>query len=176
MRSNCLFEAVKAKLKDWKNVHILYLPPRWNGGHLHFFWLEGDTVYHFTHETDDESKQSYFFKGFVKKIKLTTFEASILHKMIFPYKKDNIKLAKKLHLPSVDEPGYLNWELYEADYEDSKNFPKKNKICKRVLISDGVNIFTKEIEDLKESDYKTLKWKYLSPYDNCWKTLSRAGW
>lgn len=24
--SNCFFEALKAKLKDWKNVEVIYLP------------------------------------------------------------------------------------------------------------------------------------------------------
>ena len=30
--SNCLFEAIKAKLKDWKNIRIIFQKPH------HFLW------------------------------------------------------------------------------------------------------------------------------------------
>ena len=49
------------------------------------------------------------------------------------------------------------------------DFPEKNKICKYVLVSDEANqIRSVKIEDLKK---KYMDWKYLSPYDDCWKIL-----
>ena len=35
--SNCFIEAVKAKLRDPKNNHIIYLTPEINRGLWHFF-------------------------------------------------------------------------------------------------------------------------------------------
>lgn len=49
MMSNCLFEAVKAKLKNPKNVKILYWTPAMNNGRWHFLWrnLKDNTISHF---------------------------------------------------------------------------------------------------------------------------------
>lgn len=37
MYSNCLFEAIKAKIKDPKNVQIRLIPPSINNWNLHFY-------------------------------------------------------------------------------------------------------------------------------------------
>lgn len=48
-RSNCLFQAIKHKLKDWKNIKIKLLF-YWNHflPHLHFYWQDSLFDYHFT--------------------------------------------------------------------------------------------------------------------------------
>ena len=46
MYSNCLFEAIKAKIKDPKNVYIFRVPKRFGGGAIHFMWYDGKKYYH----------------------------------------------------------------------------------------------------------------------------------
>lgn len=46
MYSNCLFEALKAKIKDPKYVRIIRLPKEVNAGICHIMWIKGDTVFH----------------------------------------------------------------------------------------------------------------------------------
>lgn len=72
--SNCLFEAIKAKIKDPKNVKILIIPRKLNrdGNErnsigFHCFWKIGDLVYDFK----CESNVKYFwqlllFKGYIR--------------------------------------------------------------------------------------------------------------
>lgn len=49
--SNCLIEAVKAKLKDWKNVKITYVSPFCNEVFCpHILWSDGKYDYDFGNE------------------------------------------------------------------------------------------------------------------------------
>jgi hypothetical protein len=47
-RSNCLFQAIKHKLKDWRNIKIKLLF-YWHGffPRLHFYWQDSCFDYHF---------------------------------------------------------------------------------------------------------------------------------
>lgn len=44
MHSNCLFEALKAKIKHPNTVQILFLKGRVFGKYSHFMWRENDEV------------------------------------------------------------------------------------------------------------------------------------
>lgn len=46
MYSNCLFEALKAKIKHPKTVQILFLKSRVFGKYSHFMWREADKAKH----------------------------------------------------------------------------------------------------------------------------------
>lgn len=167
--SNCLVEALKAWIKDPKNVKIIYLPKKWNHGAKHFLWVKGGKVYHY--EARNQNNRKLFFKGIYKEQNLDTFEAFILH--ILGYKPDIDKriVAKKLHLPSLNKEGFLNWAVYYPD-DDILDFPEKNKICKYVFIHDEKGIRTELIENLNKDDFEFLQWKYLSPYDDMWNILN----
>ena len=47
--SNCLFQALKHKIKDWKHIKIkvLFYWHKWRP-HLHFYWQDAFFDYHFT--------------------------------------------------------------------------------------------------------------------------------
>ena len=168
MYSNCLIEAVKAKIKDPK-VGIIYLPKKWNNGSRHFMWIKGDKVYHYTHGGSERA--SFLFKGTIEEQSFETFEAFILHRVGCKWEIDKKVVGEKLGLSSVKKEGYLNWSRYWPE-EGLIDFPEKNKICKYVLVSDEVNrIRSVKIEDLKKEEIKYMDWKYLSPYDDCWKIL-----
>lgn len=169
MYSNCLIEALKAKIKDPKNVHIIYLPKKWNMGINHYMWVKDGMVYHYTHDKVN-TKQQYLFKGYVKKQSMEAFEAFILRQNRFCFEKDRIKFAKKLRFPSINKPGYLEWERYLPG-DGMNNFPEKNRICKYVYVTDSNTIMkVVEIESLKKEDIKDMDWKYFSPYDENYGT------
>jgi len=74
--SNCLAEAVKAKLKDWKHVKIYFCKPRiTENGHfqmMHFMWSDGIADYDFS---DREANglpwyKCFWFKGSIRRFEL----------------------------------------------------------------------------------------------------------
>lgn len=132
-------------------------------------WVKGDKVYHYTHE--ESEKGGLLFKGIVKEQDFETFEAFILHKLSYNWDVDKKAVGKKLGLPSIKKEGYLDWSRYWPE-EGLTDFPEKNKICKYVLLSAETDqIRSVKIEDLKKEEIKYMDWKYLSPYDDCWKIL-----
>lgn len=131
--------------------------------------VKGDKVYHYTHE--ESEKGGLLFKGIVKEQDFETFEAFILHKLSYNWDVDKKAVGKKLGLPSIKKEGYLDWSRYWPE-EGLTDFPEKNKICKYVLLSAETDqIRSVKIEDLKKEEIKYMDWKYLSPYDDCWKIL-----
>lgn len=167
MYSNCLFEALKAKLKDPKHVQIIHLPRSWNDGHSHYLWIKDNQVYHF----EAQGKHlRFFFKGKLKSQSLEAFESFILHKNSFAYKADKIDFAKKLHLPSTKEIGFLEWGTYFPN-DGYTEFPRKNRICRKIIVSDSSNISTMLIDEATKDNLCNKYWKYLSPYTDMWITL-----
>lgn len=167
--SNCLIEAIVAWMKDPKNVKIIYLPKKWNNGRRHFLWIKGDKVYHY--EAKNKNNRKLFFSGIYKEQDLDTFEAFILRRLSFNPDIDKKIVAKKLHLPSIDKAGFLNWTCYFPT-ENILDFPEKNKICKYILIHDETGIRTMLIDNLSKDNFEFMEWKYLSPYDDNWNILT----
>ena len=67
--SNCLIEAVKAKLKN-KNVKLYFCKPK-KGQMFHFMWDDGNASYDFSDCEEDELKwfQRFLFSGRIRKFK-----------------------------------------------------------------------------------------------------------
>lgn len=69
--SNCFFEAIKAKLKNWKSVKITYIPARYNECYCpHFLWSDGEADYDFGIERYLRWYERIWFKGQIRKRKL----------------------------------------------------------------------------------------------------------
>lgn len=67
--SNCLIEAIKAKLKDWKNIKITYVSPFDNEVFCpHFLWSDGVYDYDFGNEgKGDQGLLNWtFHKGHIR--------------------------------------------------------------------------------------------------------------
>lgn len=98
--SNCLFEAIKAKIKDPKNIHIFLLPPKLNNGRYHFYWIDDNqpNIIKSFINPKATSKQSFLFKdGEFDKHKRDVFENFTIQRL---YRQTNsleemLKLAKK---------------------------------------------------------------------------------
>lgn len=165
--SNCLIEALKAKIKDPKNVKIVYLGKKINNGARHCLWInyKTNTVTHYTHSEDE--KFYGLFKGYYKQSSIEDFEAFLLNRAYF--KGISVqKLAKKYKLPSFNKPGFLDWYLYIPEF-NQYNLPKQNQLAKYILYFDGSekNIKMLKIKDLdlqELSKKEAFNWKYVSPY------------
>ena len=71
--SNCLFEAIKAKLKDPMHINIHVIPPRLNNSVFpHFWWDDGFRGYDFK---QDKKGSILFFKGHVRDYSLHTYRS-----------------------------------------------------------------------------------------------------
>lgn len=82
MISNCLFEALKAKLKNPKEVVIHRIPAKFLGSIFpHFWWSVGDEAYDFKSCKASRKFQVLLFKGEVRSEDLVTFEAFVAHKV-----------------------------------------------------------------------------------------------
>ena len=71
--SNCLIEAVKAKLKNWKHVKIICVSPFDNESFCpHFLWSDGEYDYDFCNIRDDRPMIVYWtlHKGNIRRREL----------------------------------------------------------------------------------------------------------
>lgn len=66
-----MLEAVKHKLRDWKNVKITYIPPQYNEVFCpHFMWSDGIADYDFGVERHLKWYEYPCFKGEIRKRQL----------------------------------------------------------------------------------------------------------
>ena len=69
--SNCFREAVRAKLKNWKNVKIQFAPPWVNEVFCpHFLWTDGKYDYDFGVNKVIKWYQIFCFKGTIRRRRL----------------------------------------------------------------------------------------------------------
>ncbi len=97
MYSNCLFEAIKAKLKDPKNVQIIFLPQRLNiYKGCHFLWIDKTCGSDIFFEFVDDSKKArtrrhFFFKGHVSSTSKESLQRAINAKL----NREALKIERK---------------------------------------------------------------------------------
>ena len=181
MYSNCLFEAIKAKIKDPKTVQIIYLKGGLFGKKAHFMWRNGCEIFHAYNPKG--SSNIFIYKVSYKNISFDSFEAYVLDAIKkLPFEKQII-YAKKLHLKSIEIPGVLNWtNLIKDSDPDFSNVPKKEdfyyltKILRsepliKVLINRKIKTLT--FDELISCE-KIIQWKYVTPFDNDYTTIN--GW
>lgn len=104
MYSNCLIEAIKAKLKDPLNIKLGIIEPRINGGNLHFYWIDNKEkrVYHYKDPNNAKGLKTYFFPGKLSYYDdIDFFYTLLIHKC---YKaglsiKETFAYAKRHHVP-----------------------------------------------------------------------------
>lgn len=76
--SNCLLEAIKAKLKDWKNIKIIHIPAKKNDVNCpHWMWLNRKTmeVQDFHCDIYLEHWWNFFWwKGWIRTLSYEAFE------------------------------------------------------------------------------------------------------
>lgn len=80
--SNCLIEAIKAKVKDPENVRIHFMSRKLNRGSFHWYWydLKEGSMMSFSHDKSYRG-QTALFKGFINANGFTMFEGTQFAKM-----------------------------------------------------------------------------------------------
>lgn len=77
---NCLTAAIGAKIRDWKNIKIIYLPPEQanSGGFPHFLWFDklDNNVYDFKSlEQQNSIFEVFWCKGEIKRRPLKVYQS-----------------------------------------------------------------------------------------------------
>ena len=139
-KSNCLIEAIKAKIKDPQNVRIGYLAPSINHGELHFWWIKESEgkAYHF--RSDKDEKFHFFFLGSICRNDLNVFQDFVIRKCFDAGKstQETQKYGRKagLNIP-IDaieadfywrgdpDSEYAKW--YESTHQINVNIEKVEK-------------------------------------------------
>lgn len=173
MYSNCLFEALKAKIKHPNTVQILFLKGGVFGKYSHFMWREADKVKH-AYNPKINWWNIWLFKPSFKVNSFDAFEAYILDCIKnLPY-KEKLKYANKFNLRSSQIPGVLDWAAYlpnldlkpkKEDYEYLLKVLRKGIPIK--VISDK-EISIKAFEDLREG----MQYKFITPFDSDYVALN----
>ena len=114
MISNCLIEAIKAKIKN-PRIKIRMYPPFLNNGSCHFYWVDSDTVYHFV---KNNNRTFILFSGYIKDCRKSVFYSFMGHRLYsasLSNKDLAIKLSKKYHLPFTEGDIEQIWFNEEND-------------------------------------------------------------
>lgn len=120
-KSNCLIEALKAKIKDPRNVRIGYLAPSINHGELHFWWIKDSEgkAYHF--RSDKDEKFHFFFLGSICRNDLVFFQDFVIKRCFYSKKsvKATLKYCRKAGLIVTEkaiEDGFYQRSNYDSNY------------------------------------------------------------
>lgn len=173
MYSNCLFEAWKAKLKDWNNVYIFNTPKELNNTH-HFMWKRDDKYYHAKIASNRHWWNYIWHKVKLKEIPNYVFDRYIVNYSEWEDLKTKKKIAKITNSDFAKIGKGWNWSLAEHRHdeliskEDVKYFEKVLKIkAKFKIIKNG---------EMQIVDYKgflefgktkdDFEWKLLDYFDD----------
>ena len=93
--SNCLFEAIKAKIKEWKNIKIFFIPTRFNDESLfHFMWLNTSSNELYDFKADKPITmifKSLLFRGLVRKIDFKNYYSHYMNAKVTKFLKDKYR-------------------------------------------------------------------------------------
>lgn len=69
--SNCFIEMLKHKVKNWKNVKVTCIPPRYNEVFCpHFLWSDGEYDYDFGTKRYLKWYEVFWFQGCIRRREL----------------------------------------------------------------------------------------------------------
>lgn len=181
--SNCLIEALKAKLKDPKNVKIFSIDKRISRSGKHIMWMNttNNTISHATWLKEKSNPVWYEYK--IKTISLETFQKLVVESA-FRYYKNNKKKAidfiKKWNIDIFNING-VQWTqaFYDEDPEWStlplkKDYDKLSKffgkkIPIKVIQNSEIRIIY-NFEDLEKLP-EGYGYKYITPVDEDFTAL-----
>ena len=129
--SNCLIEAIKAKIKDPKHVKLLFIPKKYNEHNsisFHCFWMKDDIVYDFRAESFNKKHlwQLFLFKGHIRANEKKYYER-IMRELTDNYcKKLSENLGKKLYFKDqyTENTERANMKLVERDWFKVSEIPE----------------------------------------------------
>lgn len=167
MKSNCLFEALKAKLRNPIGVKMFKVPKELNEV-THFMWRDGDFYWHAY--TKDYSKNHFLFDFRVKKIPAYVFESYVIDMIQFYDEKTKRRVAKKTAMKFSELKDEWDWCIVkyrskclpkQSDltyYEKVLRQPLKFKVCQNGELK---TMTLKEMKKIKDD----FEWKHIGFFD-----------
>ena len=167
--SNCLIEAIIAKIKSPKNVKIIYLPKKLNKTSStipHFFWenIKDGKIFHYINPNG--SKQ-FMYKGEIKNISKKAFDRFVYKRILEKTQKDRNKLTDVYKINFLDS---LCWYFVECNelpnVENAKALTNKcfiQILCKEC---DDYKVIFKKVDDNFVMPANAVAWKYLTEFDD----------
>ena len=178
MYSNCLFEALKAKIKDPKNVRIFFIPRKINHNEFHFMWTDGKKVYHSYNKNKAICLGKILFKPAIKSMDINIFQGWFLETSYCRQGATNTaKYAKKLQLPTYNVKGFTDWAICNKEMPRWHKIPSFDEINGIVNGKIFVKIAIKDENEFGSIKYMSLSdaielsktanflWKYVTPYE-----------
>ena len=167
VKSNCLFEALKAKLRNPKGVKMFKVPKEFSE-RIHFMSREGDFYYHTYIKNYDRFHFLFDFK--TKKIPAHVFESFAIHYLMFEDIKTKRKVAKTTALKFAEMKNEWGWCIVkyknkclpkQSDltyYEKVLRCPLKFKVCQN---GEMKTMTLKEMKKIKDD----FEWKFIGLFD-----------
>ena len=174
MRSNCLFEAIKAKIKN-PSVKVFLLPKQISD-FKHFMWCDENYYYHAFNYTN--SKNKLFFPVKYKKVPRIIFESWVLSEIDFCSVSEKTKIMKKVGFKSFSEPNKWGWHIEEFVKHELPSFDENQKytnlIGKDTLYKVNINGEFKIVNWFELIKIRTdFEWKLVDPYDSDYERAYR---
>lgn len=168
--SNCLLEAIFAKLRDPKHIRIIRFP-RLITRRLHFGWTDGVFFYHaydfrFHKKNIVRRNLELFYRIKIKKVPWLTFEAYLCDKLKGVPEKGQKKLLKKLGVHLADIPYAFPEDRWNWVFDDS-DLPREEDVRYMEKLFRG-NVFIKVV--------KRDKYLRVCAYEEVMKIKARNGW
>ena len=186
MYSNCLIEALKAKLKEPKNIRIFFVPRKVNRGEFHFMWTDGKKVFHAYNKNKTGWLGKIFFQPTIKSVDINTFQGWFLETSYCRLGSEaTIKYAKKLRLPTYNVKGFTNWATCNSQMPRWHKIPSieeikgivKGDVFVKIAIKDKNDFSTIKylnLEDvIKLSKTSNFLWKYVTPYESDYEFIGK---
>lgn len=183
MYSNCLFEALKAKIKDPKNVYIFRVPKRFGGGATHFMWYDGKKYYHsvMTNKTNIKWYKKLWHTQVIKSIDEAVFNSFILKKLNVLSIEQVRKTAKKLKLRIIGIPNnYQSSTPCDPVLPNLEDIEFLRKVLRKEPKFKVVKFFSRTDRDIqiltcdeliKSINEVSLEWKIIGIYDEEFASL-----
>lgn len=160
MYSNCLVEAVKAKIKNWKNVEIHKIPAKFEG-HLfpHFWWSIGDEAFDFKCDNPKTELQVLLFKGHIRSAKKACYDVTVNQGFSRYVNKLEQRYGKVTEFESTEDLKSEIDSLKWLNMKDVKPQGDENWISVVYLNNGKITSSIIQVKDL--SNYpEVLRWKY----------------
>lgn len=170
---NCLMNALLAKIKNWKEIKIVFLSRKITGKQFHVVWinLKNNTVSHYVRNS--KGGNLIWYKGRIKTVSKEVYDRFIASRI-----KELLYVKEQMLHLKYDTSNYVDtadWHTPKIDglptYDKGLPFTKKNPQV-LILKKRGSNIQAeiKKIDDIKDGK-NIVAYQYLNHLMPCYYLL-----
>ena len=170
--SNCLFEALKAKIKN-PNVKIFKAPKEINDC-CHFMWHDDEFYYHAYNFK--KTKNIFFYEYKTKKVSRIVFESFVLNYLKFKSNSEKERIGNICGLKITKHRSEWDWKIEGYPVEVDAGFVDfYKKVTKKDLAFKVCENNKMEIVDYKSLCEKEGEFEYkaVDIFDEDWERLNR---